>query len=148
MELPVLSGDMALLSAGVFAGVAVYVSTVEQPARLGLDDRALLAEWQVAYKRGARMQAPLAVAGFVLGLVAWWQVGHPGWMLGALLMIANWPVTLFVILPTNKKLMALEPSAGAPESRALIERWGGLHAIRTALGIAACLAFLWASSRS
>ena len=60
-------------------------------------------------------------------------------------MIANWPVTLFVIMPTNNKLMALEPGVAGADSRAMIERWGSLHAVRTALGFAASLAFLWAS---
>ena len=63
-------------------------------------------------------------------------------------MIANWPVTFFVIMPTNKQLMAIEPAKAGSESRALIERWGSLHAVRTALGLAACLAFLWASLAS
>ena len=36
-----------------------------------------------------------------------------------------------------------EEDAG-PQSRALIVKWGGLHAVRTALGIAATLAYLWA----
>ncbi len=140
-----LAGQLALITAAVFAGAALYNSAVEQPARLGLDDRALLTEWKPAYKRGTAMQAPLAVAGFVLGLLAWWQTGHGGWLLGALLMIANWPVTFFAIMPTNNKLMVMEPSTAGPESRAMIETWGSLHALRTALGFAACLAFLWAS---
>jgi hypothetical protein len=66
-------------------------------------------------------------------------------VIGALLMIANWPVTFFAIMPTNNRLMATDPAAAGPKSRALIERWGSLHAVRTALGFAACLAFLWAS---
>jgi hypothetical protein len=41
--------------------------------------------------------------------------------------------------------MATDPAAAGPESRALIERWGTLHQVRTALGFAASLAFLWAS---
>ena len=60
-------------------------------------------------------------------------------------MIANWPFTFFAVMPTNHRLMATEPAAAGPESRAMIERWGALHAGRTALGFAASLAFLWAS---
>ena len=138
-------GQLALFAAAVFAGAALYISLVEQPARLGLDHCSLLAEWKPAYKRGTAMQAPLALAGFLLGLAAWWQTGHLGWALGALLMLANWPFTFVAIMPTNSRLMATEPATAGPESRALVERWGSLHAVRTALGVAASLAFLWAS---
>lgn len=142
-----LFGQLALLTAAVFTGAALYISLVEQPARLGLDHRSLLVEWKPAYKRGTAMQAPLAIAGFLLGLAAWWQVGHAGWALGALLMLANWPFTLLAIMPTNHRLMATELAAAGPESRSLVERWGWLHAGRTALGFTASLAFLWASLR-
>lgn len=140
-----LAGQLALVTAAVFAGAALYINLVEQPARLGLDDRALLGEWKPAYGRGTAMQAPLAVLGMALGLWAWWRAGHAGWGLGALLMIANWPVTFLAIMPTNRRLMATDPAAAGPESRALVERWGALHAVRTALGFAAVAAFLWAS---
>src|SRR3712207_2073826 len=139
------AGQLALVTATIFAGAALYISAVEHPARLGLDDRALLTEWKPAYKRGTAMQAPLAVLGFVLGLAAWWQTGQAAWMLGAFLMIANWPVTFFAIMPTNNRLMSIEPAMAGPESRAMIETWGSLHGIRTALGLSASLAFLWGS---
>jgi hypothetical protein len=142
-----LTGQLALLVAAVFSGAALYINVAEQPARLGLDDRSLLTEWKPSYKHGLAMQAPLAIVGFLLGLITWWQTGHISWVIGALLMVANWPVTLFVIMPTNKRLMAIDPAVAGPESRAMIKRWGSLHALRTALGLAASITFLWASLR-
>ena len=137
-------GILALTVAAMFTGAAIYVNVAEQPARLTLDDRALLTEWKPSYQRGAVMQASLALVGFVLGMVAWWQVSHPGFVVGAIAIIAPWPWTLFVIKPVNDTLLATAPEQAGPASRALIERWGGLHAVRTALGALASLAFLWA----
>jgi Domain of unknown function (DUF1772) len=74
-----------------------------------LDDRALLTEWKPAYKRGFAMQAPLAILGCLLGLIAWWQSGQWLWIIGALLMIAIWPWSILAMMPTNNKLTAIDP---------------------------------------
>jgi len=140
-----LAGQVALVVAAVFAGAALYVNVAEQPARLSLDDRSLLREWKPSYKRGFAMQAPLAILGFLLGLFAWWQTGLWTWFVGAILMIANWPYTLFVIMPVNNRLMGIDPTTAGVDSRLLIEKWGRQHAVRTALGFAAVLFFAWAS---
>jgi hypothetical protein len=73
-----------LIVAAVFARAAFYVGFAEQPARLQLDDRAL---------------------------------------------------------------MAVDVANAGPESRAMIHSWARLHAVRTALGGAATIIFLWASLR-
>jgi Domain of unknown function (DUF1772) len=140
-----LTGQLALITAAVFAGAAIYVNVAEQPARLELGDGALLTEWKSAYKRGLVMQAPLALAGCLLGLLAWWQTQDWVWFLGALVLVANWPYTLFVIMPTNNQLKALNPANAGPTGRRLVQQWGRLHAVRSALGFAATLLFLWAS---
>jgi hypothetical protein len=140
-----IAGQLAIIVAAVFAGAALYVNIVEQPARLMLDDKSLLVEWKPAYKRGFAMQAPLAIFGFLLGLLAWWQTGIWSWLVGGLILIANWPYTFLGIMPTNNRLMSADPAVAGADTRALVETWAKLHAMRTALGFAATLVFLAAS---
>lgn len=140
-----LAGQLALIVAALFAGAAIYINLAEQPARLHLDDRGLLAEWKPAYVRGFAMQASLALVGFVLGMVAWWQTSNWVWALGAFILVSNWPYTIFGIMPTNRRLMEADPECAGPETRALIVKWGQLHAVRTGLGFAATSVFLWAA---
>jgi hypothetical protein len=139
-----MSGLLALIAAAIFTGIALYVGVAEQPARLSLDDRALLGEWKPSYQRGAAMQAPLALLGCLLGLMAWWQTSHPGFLIGGIAMIAPWPWTLIGIKPTNDALLATELDNAGPQTRALVVKWGALHAVRTGLGTIGIVAFLWA----
>jgi hypothetical protein len=146
MDLAVVAGQFALTVAALFAGAALYINLAEQPARLGLDAVALLREWRPSYRRGFAMQAPLAMLAFLLGAAAWWTSGDWRWLLGGLLLLANWPFTLLVIDPVNRELSRLSqaPSPG-DRGHGLVVRWGRLHAVRTGLGLAGVIVFLWAS---
>src|SRR5215510_12544391 len=135
------AGQFALVTAAVFAGAAIYVNVAEQPARLALDDKALLAEWKPSYARGLAMQAGLALASTLAGVLTFWVTRDWRWLLGALLIFANWPYTLLVILPVNKRIEATPADQATAETRALVLRWGTLHAGRSALGAAATLVY-------
>lgn len=141
-----LIGNLALVSAALFTGAAFYINFAEHPARMGLEDRALLAQWKPSYDRGFTMQSALAIVGCLLGLAAWWITGRHAFSAGGVLMIANWPWTLIGISPTNRILMATDLAAAGSETRALLKRWNALHAIRTVLGGLATLSFLYAVS--
>ena len=138
-------GLLALVTAATFFGAAFYVSFAEQPARLGLDDRAALAQWGPAYKRGFAMQASLAMISGVLGAAAWWTTGVMTWVFGAILIIANWPYTLIVIMPVNHRLEASLSTGASNDTRLLLTRWGRLHAGRSALGAVATSLYLIAA---
>ena len=134
----------ALVFATLFAGAAHYISLVEHPARLELADGPLLAQWQPSYRRALPIQSGLAIAGGVAGLIAGYLSADWRWFAGSLLLLANWPVTLLIIMPVNKRLMALREREAGAESRAMLVQWGKLHALRSALGAATTLLFAWA----
>ena len=115
-----LAGQLALVTSALFAGAALYINIAEQPARLMLDDRALLVEWKPSYERGFAMQASLAIISGVLGLLAWWMAADWRWIAGAALILANWPYTLRGITPTNHKLNPIPSDQADAATRDLI----------------------------
>ena len=138
------TGDLALATAAVFTGAAIYVNVVEQPARLALDNPALLSEWQQGYPRGSIMQASLAIISGVLAVLAFIFTYDWRWLLGAVLILAPWPYTMFIIMPTNHVLKSTLPAQATEQTRELVQQWGRLHMGRSALGLAAVAADLWA----
>jgi Anthrone oxygenase len=138
------TGDLALATAAIFTGAAIYVNVAEQPARLKLDTQALLTEWQPSYQRGAIMQASLAILSGALGVLAFIFTYDWRWLLGAALILAPWPYTMFIIMPTNHVLKSTEPSQATDQTRDLVKQWGRLHMGRSALGMLATAAYLWA----
>ena len=114
----------ALLCTGLFAGAAIYVSLVEHPARLACGPVLAIAEFGPSYRRGAVMQASLAVGGCLTAVAAWTQGSPTPVLIAGLLLGSLIPFTLIVILPTNKRLL----DGGLA---ALLARWGHLHAVRS-----------------
>jgi len=137
-----LAAPMALAAAALFTGAAAYISLAEHPARMALDDAAALRQWKPAYARAVPMQAGLALLGGLAGLWAAWASGSFLWLAGALLLAANIPYTLILVMPVNHRLEAIAPEEAGPHSRALLDRWGRLHLVRSLLGGVALLCMI------
>ena len=134
---------IATSCAGLFAGAALYINVAEHPARMGLETSVAAKQWAPSYKRATWMQAPLALVGSIAGGAAWVMEAGVGWLVAAVLIGAVVPFTLIVIMPTNNKLLAPGRDLGSSETRALLERWGELHAVRTALSLLATALCIW-----
>jgi hypothetical protein len=137
------AGALALSFASALAGAGLYLNFVEQPARLALDDAALLAEWGPSDRRGNALTAGLALLAAFAGLAAFSE-GHDLRQLGGgLLALVTWPYSLYVMAPLNNQLLALSPRDAAA-ARALVRQWGVFELGQTALAVAAAALLLWA----
>jgi hypothetical protein len=137
------SGSLALAFAAALTGAALYVNWVEQPARMALDDQAILSEWGPSDQRGVALLLALALISALLGLSAYHATNDVRWALGAIFVILTWPYAFFVMAPMNNQILTLAPrDVGA--ARALVRQWGLLEYGQTGLGVVASAIFLWA----
>ena len=135
---------IAVLSCTLFAGAAIYINLVEHPARMGCDTKVAATVWAPSYKRATVMQASLAILSLLAGVAAWLLSGGVMWLVGAVLIGLVVPFTFIAIMPTNNQLSAPGRDLGSSETRVLLERWGKLHAVRSALSLIASIVLIWA----
>jgi hypothetical protein len=135
---------MATLTGALFAGAALYINVAEHPARMVLDTRMAALQWAPSYQRATWLQAPLALLSLASGIAAWLLGAGVSWLVGALLVGAVVPFTFAAIMPTNNKLLESKRDLSSPETRALLVRWGRLHAVRTMFSLVGVLVYLTA----
>jgi len=134
----------ATLTGGLFAGAALYINAAEHPARMSLVTRETARQWAPSYQRATWLQAPLALLSLTCGASAWFLGAGLAWLVGALFVGAVVPFTFLVIMPTNNDLLAPGRDLDSQETRALLVRWGRLHAVRTALSVVGFAVYLFA----
>ena len=139
-----LIAGMAVLLCTLFTGAAIYINLIEHPARLSCGTEAAARQWAPSYRRATVMQATLAVSAAVTGVVTWFHGEGIAWLWGGLLILAVVPFTLVVIRPTNDRLLAEGRDLASAETRQRLEQWGRLHAVRSGLGLAASIVYIYA----
>jgi hypothetical protein len=132
-------GLVALILAAAFTGAAFYITIAEHPARMLLRVEQALAQWARSYAHAAVMQASLAAFGGICAIAAWWLGRDALFLVGGIILFANWPWTLLVMRPVNDSLSALSGNRSAVEALPLLNRWARLHGARDGLGLIATL---------
>ena len=138
----------AVLATMLFAGAAMYISLVEHPARMGCRTDIAHTVWAPSYKRAVPVMASLAMIGFLSGVFAWLLGAGLMWLIAACLILSVVPITLFVIFPTNNRLLMPDRDICSEETRHLLVKWGKLHATRSVLSFCAACLYLWLLVRS
>ena len=134
---------VAVLACSLFAGAAVYLSLVEQPARMECGVELAATEFPPSYRRASVMQAVLAAVGLLSSIAAWLAGAIFWWAIAGALLGSVIPFTLIVILPTNQLLLSPTLDRQSPETERLLAHWSKLHAIRDVLSVLALLLFLY-----
>src|SRR5258706_8354559 len=79
-------------------------------------------------------------------MAAWLLGAGVMWSFGALFIVAVVPVTLIIIFPTNKRLLAPGRNLASSQTRDLLVKWEQLHAIRSVLSSVASAIYVWQMS--
>lgn len=140
MTLSVLLKILATLCAALFAGGALYISVVEQPARLLATLDVALGEFRPGFPRARALQASLALLGALSAGLLWWRGAGRAWLVASVCLLAVVVFTVVVLTPVYTALLDPRLSPTSPEARPLLERWGQLHLVRVALALVALLA--------
>jgi len=122
---------ISFIFTGLFAGVALYISFVEQPSRLASSTEVALAEWRFSYKRAAYLQIVLATVGVSSAIGAYYSGRGVSVFVGGVLLAIVMMWTLIVVMPVNRQLLDPSRVSTTPDTDVLLKKWGRLHLIRT-----------------
>ncbi len=154
--LALLLDQVAIMATSLFCGAAIYVSLVEQPARMQVPLREAARQFGKSYPRAALLQPVYIFSSCAASATRYWKTFPPVMLhrqsktmqqahLVNLVMMGGcllW--TLVFMLSGNKALLAAERES-APRVKQLLQTWGWQHSLRSIASAAALFVLLTAS---
>lgn len=134
---------IAFAAACAYLGASLYITIVEQPARLALAPGAMIREWAPSSRRGFIMLSTLAVVAAVLAYVDYAASRDARLLIGGTVMLASILYVYFVVVPVDVLLNALPAERGRVAVRELMREWGLLEWGQMAIALAACILLGW-----
>ncbi len=145
MTIIIFLETLALLSCVVFTGIAAYISLVEHPARMECGAEIAAKVFGPFFRRAVLLLAALALIAGLSGLLTGLFLIDARWFWGAGIISSVLPFTVYVLMPTNRKLLAAPKNLDRTDTAQLLKTWGRLHALRSLLGVAATAIYVNAS---
>jgi hypothetical protein len=137
-----IAQNVALFCGAIFAGGAVYVSLVEDPATaeggVELAGTYLLA----AHPRPAIVQTLFAGLAGLAGVLSGLAGGATWWVIGGVILGVAALAQMFVVNPTARRLREVNPAADAGRANRLLARLRRLHAGLGLAGLGALFIFI------
>jgi hypothetical protein len=128
---------LAAAAAALHAGGSLYAALVEHPARVGCGPPMGVAGFRTGEPRAAALLGALALGGAVTALGAAAAGRGAACLAGGLTLALVLLYTRLAMAATARRLRDPSLAPDVPEARALLRRWGALHAVRAALGLVA-----------
>jgi hypothetical protein len=136
-------GLFAFAAACTFLGAALYITIVEQPARMSLPPGAMVAEWGPSHRRGVVMLSAIAFLAALLAYVDYAASRDARLLAGGTVMLASWLYAFFVVVPVDVMIVALPAERARAAARELMREWGLLEWGQTVIAAAACILLGW-----
>lgn len=129
----------AFLSTTIFFGVCLYVSLVEQPARLVCDLETALNQWRPSYEKAAVLQIILSVTGVISSIVLYFLSKEVFILYSGVILLTIAPVTLVFMKSCIKQLSDPDRTVVTPGTLSLLKEWGNYHLLRTLISLVALI---------
>lgn len=138
------SAAVSMVSGGLFAGAAAYISFAEVPALRKSGPNELWRFFPYMYDKAAKMQAPLTLICGASGVIYSLRIAEIApflsklWFGASLPFIAMVPYTMIFMAPTNSRIIASNKSLeNETEKQDLLNKWSKLHLVRTVTSLVA-----------
>ena len=126
----------AKLSTSLFSGASVYCSLVEHPARMQCGSHLACTLFQSWLKRAGAQQGLLTLVAASSTLTAYYlKPDERTWLVAGSLLLATSAYTLLFMMPTNRRLLDPQLNKDSPLAKALLKKWGYLHAVRSLVSL-------------
>ena len=136
---------IVLLTTGLTAGSAIYISLVIHPAWLKTSTKSAVDNFTPVFNGSFASQAFFSTIAIIGGIALGFITKQHLWTLGGVLMIVNIPLTKIILMPINYILLGKKGEFTNEEANALFKKWGTLQWVRTFMVLIPFILFLWLS---